>query len=97
MKKIIFLFAVFSFFLLPCFLNSLTIFLDCDDDKVKDYLTRNVKIYEFSNIKSESDIFFVIKTFKESNNLYYTLISFGQKSYQNISDTIYLTFDKNIF
>jgi len=96
MKKIKFIFAILFFFLLPCFLNSLTIFLDCDDDKVKDYLTRNVKIYQFSNIKSESDIFFVIKTFKESNNLYYTLISFGQKNYQNISDTIYLTFDKNI-
>lgn len=96
MKKLQFILIFFFSILTPYFLNSLTIFLDCDDDNVKDYLTQKVKIFNFSNIKSESDVFFVIKTLKESNNLYYTLISFGQKKYQNVSDTIYLTFDKNI-
>ncbi|MEJ5307401.1 MAG: hypothetical protein WHT27_03790 [candidate division WOR-3 bacterium] len=55
-----------------------------------------VKTFEFSNIKEESDVFFVLKKDVNENNIAFILFSYGQNSYKNLSDTMKLSFDKNI-
>lgn len=86
-------------FLLLIFHSSLlclTIFLDCDDENLKNFLITEIKTFEFSNIKEESDIFFIIKKDSHDNNICFTLFSYGQNDYKNLSDTLKLFFDKNI-
>ncbi|MEO0281583.1 MAG: hypothetical protein ABIN05_04470 [candidate division WOR-3 bacterium] len=55
-----------------------------------------VKNFEFSNIKEESDVFFVLKRDVNETNISFTLFSYGQNKYKNLSDTMKLFFDKNI-
>ncbi|MEO0234885.1 MAG: hypothetical protein ABIN39_04645 [candidate division WOR-3 bacterium] len=94
MKKIFF--VSFFFLTFHSYLLSLTIFLDCEDQNLKSFLMTKVKNFEFSNIKEESDVFFVLKRDVNETNISFTLFSYGQNKYKNLSDTIKLFFDKNI-
>ncbi|MEO0288291.1 MAG: hypothetical protein ABIN00_01445 [candidate division WOR-3 bacterium] len=77
-------------------LMSLTIFLDCEDQNLRNFLMMKIKTFEFSNIKEESDVFVVLKKDINESNISFTLFSYGQNSYKNLSDTVKLFFDRNI-